>query len=96
MFWVADPTVEGLALDNPARLEGRYLIPSDGMSFGHGAPVLVPDDDSWYYVHHRLDGAACQAGDCSRDVWVSPIELEDRGDGLGAVQIKARRPNVAR
>lgn len=92
VFWVAAPTVEGLALGNDSRLEGRYLIPSGDQAFGHGAPALGPDSERWYYVYHRLDSVACQEGDCSRDVWISPIEFEDRGDGLGPVHIRPRWP----
>ena len=93
VFWVAAKTVEDLAYQNPGRLVGRYLIPSSGQSFGHGSAVLGPDGVSWYFVHHRLDHGPCAAaGACQRDVWVSPIEFEDRGDGLGEVYIKPRRP----
>ena len=93
VYWIAAPTVEELATDSPSRLVGRYLIPSMGQSFGHGSAVLGPDAESWYFVHHRLDHAPCAAqGNCARDVWVSPIEFEDRGDGKGEVYIKARRP----
>jgi hypothetical protein len=93
VFWAAAPTVAGLAYDNPSRLVGRYLIPSQGQAFGHGSPVLGPDGQSLYYVHHRLDHEPCRtSGQCSRDLWVSPIELEDRGDGLGAVYVAPRFP----
>lgn len=93
VFWVAAKSVQELAYDNPSRLVGRYLIPSAGQSFGHGTAVLGPDGESWYFVHHRLDHGPCAAsGACQRDVWVSPIEFEDRGDGLGDVYIKPRRP----
>jgi beta-xylosidase len=93
VFWAAARSVEELAADNPGRLVGRYLVPSRGQSFGHGSPVLGPDGEHFYYVHHRLRADACRAGDdCARDVWVSPIEFEDRGDGLGDVHIKARFP----
>ena len=93
VYWVAAKSVEELAYENPGRLVGRYLIPSDGQSFGHGTAVLGPDGVSWYFVHHRLDHGPCAvSGACQRDVWVSPIEFEDRGDGLGEVHIRARRP----
>lgn len=93
VFWAAAPTVEELAFDNPSRLVGRYLIPSEGQSFGHGSAVLGPDGKNFYFVHHRLRHAACRdAGDCARDVWVSPLEFEDRGDGLGDVWVKPRFP----
>lgn len=93
VFWVAARSVEGLAWDAPGRLTGRLLIPSDGMSFGHGAPVLAPDGETWLYVHHRLDAEACRArGECSRDLWISPIDFVDRGDGHGAVHIAPRWP----
>ncbi len=93
VFWVAAPTVEGLSQDNPDRLVGRLLVPSGGQAFGHGAPVLGPDDQRWYYVHHRLVHGPCKdSGTCPRDVWVSPIDFIDRGDGLGAVHIAPRWP----
>jgi hypothetical protein len=93
VYWVAARSVEGLSVGAPDRLVGRYLVPSRGMSFGHGSPVLGPDGKRFYYVHHRLRADACRASDdCARDVWVSPIEFEDRGDGLGDVYIKARFP----
>ncbi len=93
VFWVAAPTVEELAYTNPNRIVGRFLIPSLGQAFGHGTAVLGPDGQHWYFVHHRLDSNACQAsGDCSRDLWITPIEFEDRGDGLGDVYIKPRFP----
>ncbi len=93
VYWVAAKSVEELAFDNPGRLVGRFLIPSDGQSFGHGSAVLGPDGERWYFVHHRLDHAPCkEQGWCARDVWVSPIEFEDRGDGLGAVHVRPRWP----
>jgi hypothetical protein len=27
-------------------------------------------------VHHHLDHSACLAGNCSRDVWVTPLEFD--------------------
>ena len=91
--WSAAPTVEELAFDNPRRLVGRLLIPSAGMSFGHGSPVLGPDGQSWFYIHHRLRADACRtAGDCARDVWITPMTFDDRGDGHGAVHLRARFP----
>lgn len=93
VYWVAAPTVEELRYDNPNRLVGRYLVPSGGQSFGHGSAVEGPDGKSWFFVHHRLDQAPCRdSGRCGRDIWVSPIEFEDRGDGRGAVHIKPRFP----
>lgn len=93
VYWVAAPTVEELRYDNPNRLVGRYLIPSQGQAFGHGSAVEGPDGKSWYFVHHRLDHPPCRtSGSCGRDVWVSPIEFEDRSDGRGAVHIKPRFP----
>ncbi len=87
--WVAAPTVEGLVRDNPARLAGRLLVPGGGQAFGHGTPVLGPNGRDWFYVHHRLRHADCRdRGDCARDLWVSPITFEDRGDGRGAVWIR--------
>lgn len=96
VYWIAAPSVAELASDSPTRIVGRYLIPSQGQSFGHGSAVLGPDGVSWYFVHHRLDHGPCAAqGACGRDVWVSPIEFEDRGDGRGDVWIRARRPAEA-
>lgn len=96
VFWVAAKSVEELSYANPCRLTGRYLIPSAGQSFGHGTAVLGPDDEHWYFVHHRLVHGPCAAqGSCTRDVWVSPIEFEDRGDGLGDVHIRPRKPAEA-
>lgn len=93
VFWVAAKSVEGLSLESPGRIQGRYLVPSDGQSFGGGSAVLGPDGQSYYYVHNHLDTGPCQAtGTCDRDVWVSPIEFEDRGDGRGDVWIKPRFP----
>ena len=93
VFWVAARTVEDLSWESGRRIAGRFLVPSRGMAFGHGSPVLGPDGRSWFYVHHRLRAEACRAsGDCARDVWVTPIVFEDRGDGRGAVWIQARFP----
>jgi beta-xylosidase len=93
VYWVAARTVEGLACTSGERLVGRYLVPSLDQSFGHGTAVLGPDGESWYFVHHRLDHGPCMtSGYCARDVWVSPIRFEDRGDGLGEVWVAARFP----
>ncbi len=93
VYWVAAPSVEQLGYTNPHRLVGRYLIPSQQQAFGHGSAVLGPDGQHWYFVHHRLDSTACiNQGNCSRDVWISPIEFEDRADGLGQVHIRPRFP----
>ncbi len=92
VFWVAAPTVEGLSRDNADRLVGRYLIPSGGQAFGHGFPIRGPDGNKLYYVHHRLDHAKCLQGNCARDLWVSPLEFEDRGDGKGDVWVTPRWP----
>jgi hypothetical protein len=92
VYWVAAPTVEELSWENPARIAGRFLIPSDDQAFGHGSIVAGPDGSSLYMVHHHLDHAACLAGDCSRDVWVTPITFEDHGDGRGAVWVQPRWP----
>jgi len=93
VFWVAAKTVGGLSRDNAERLAGRYLIPNNSNAFGHGFPVQGPDGQSWYYVHHRLNSPSCQAGNCARDLWVSPLEFEDRKDGLGDVWITPRWPS---
>ena len=93
VYWVAAPTPEGLASDNPARIAGRLLVPGRGQSFGHGTPVLGPDGEHWFYVHHRLQADRCRtAGQCARDVWVTPMDFDDRGDGRGDVWLRARFP----
>jgi len=75
------------------RLVGRFLIPSEDQSFGHGTAILAPDNESWYYIHHHLNHTNCMDyGNCLRDVWISPIEFEDRDDGLGDVWIVPRWP----
>jgi hypothetical protein len=79
-YWVAAPTVEELSWENPDRLAGRFLVPHDGQSFGHGS--VVERDGELFFVHHRLDHEACLAGDCSRDVWVTPLTFE--GDAVVA------------
>jgi len=92
--WIAAKSVAGLAKKD--RLVGRYLIPSGPYSFGHGSPLQV--GESWYYVHHRIDAEAClkqEGRKCERDVFLSPMEFEDRGDGKGAVWLKARFPAEA-
>ncbi|MDP3278927.1 MAG: family 43 glycosylhydrolase [Deltaproteobacteria bacterium] len=93
VWWAAASTPEGLASDNRGRIVGRFLIPNRGQSFGHGSAVLGPDGRSWYFVHHRLQADRCRTtGRCARDVWVSPIAFEDRGDGRGDVWIRPRFP----
>ncbi|MEZ4390655.1 MAG: family 43 glycosylhydrolase [Polyangiales bacterium] len=93
VYWVAADRPEGLASDAAGRLAGRLLIPSRGQSFGHGTPVLGPDGVRWYYVHHRLQAEPCRAsGQCGRDVWVTPLEFDDRGDGRGDAWIRPRFP----
>jgi GH43 family beta-xylosidase len=93
IFWIAAPTVPELAYSNTKRLVGRFLIPSKDQSFGHGTFTLGPDGVTPYFIHHHLDHTRCLAtGDCSRDVYVSPITFEDHGDGLGPVYISARFP----
>ncbi|MFO0607746.1 MAG: family 43 glycosylhydrolase [Polyangiales bacterium] len=93
VWYAAAPTPEALAWDSPARVVGRFLVPGRGQSFGHGTAVLGPDGRSWYYVHHRLQAERCRTtGNCARDVWVSPLAFEDRGDGRGDVWIRTRFP----
>ncbi len=99
VFWVAAPTVEELRWDNPKRLVGRFLIPSmdpisgERWSFGHGTAVLGPDGVTLFFIYHRLRHDLCLAGSsCARDMWVSPIQFEDRQDGLGQVWIKEHFP----
>ena len=93
LFYLAAPTVEELAMDNPKRIAGRFVIPSLNQAFGHGTAVIGPDGQSLYFVHHRLRHDLCQAnGDCHRDVFVSPIDFEDRHDGKGPIWIKPRFP----
>lgn len=91
--WIAAPSVPELAIGSATRFEGRFLVPGAAQAFGHGSAVLGPDGERWYFVHHRLRHADCRdRGDCARDVWVSPIEFEDRGDGRGEAWIRARFP----
>ncbi|MFN7143074.1 MAG: hypothetical protein ACK4YP_04815, partial [Myxococcota bacterium] len=92
VYWVAAPSVEELSWENPARLAGRFLVPSAGFAFGHGSVVLGPDGDQLFMVHHRLDHDACVDGDCARDVWLTPLDFEDRGDGRGQVWVVPRWP----
>ncbi|MFN7146040.1 MAG: family 43 glycosylhydrolase, partial [Myxococcota bacterium] len=92
IYWVAAPTVEALSWENPDRLAGRFLVPSDDQSFGHGSVVLGPDAEQLYMVHHRLRHGACVTGDCARDVWLTPLDFEDRGDGRGEVWVVPRWP----
>ncbi|MBL8682941.1 MAG: family 43 glycosylhydrolase [Myxococcales bacterium] len=93
VWYAAAPTPEGLAFDNASRIVGRFLIPNRGQSFGHGTAVLGPNGRDWYYVHHRLQADRCRtSGNCARDVWLSPIEFEDRRDGRGDVWIRTRFP----
>eukprot|EP01052_Picozoa_sp_SAG31_P019446 SAG31_NODE_1416_length_8441_cov_11.436706_10_plen_104_part_00 len=76
------------------RMVGRFLIPSLGQSFGSGQVIRAPND-AFVYVHHHLNHTACVSGvwpGCRRDVWISPIEFEDRGDGRGDVWIRPRFP----
>jgi hypothetical protein len=93
VWYAAAPTPEALAWDSPTRFVGRFLVPGRGQSFGHGTPVLGPDGRSWYYVHHRLQADRCRTtGGCARDVWLSPMAFEDRGDGRGDAWIQTRFP----
>ena len=90
--WIAAPTVPELDLSagSPNRLVGRLLIPSLGQSFGHGSAVLGPDDAHWYFIHHHLNHTTCNLPTdlCARDIYLSPIVFEDRGDGRGDVWIR--------
>ncbi len=93
--WIAAKTVAGLA--KPERLVGRYLIPSGPYAFGHGSPLQLAE--KWFYAYHRIDAESCakETGRrCERDVFVSPMEFEDRGDGKGDVWLKARYPEQDR
>lgn len=93
VWFVAAPTVEGLSWEGDQRLVGRLLVPSDAQSFGHGSVVLGPDGETLFYVHHRLRHDACRDGwDCARDVWVTPLAFEDRGDGRGEIWPVVRWP----
>jgi hypothetical protein len=70
------------------------LGPSAQHSFGHGSVVLGPDNQQLFYVHPRLRAEACRnANDCARDVYLQPLDFEDRGDGRGDVWIKTRFPS---
>ena len=56
------------------------------MAFGHGSPVLGPDGESWFYVHHRLRADDCRVrDDCARDVWITPLDFVDRPGAAPAV-----------
>ncbi len=95
--WFAAPSVEELDITqgpSPNRLTGRLLVPSNDQSFGHGSAVLGPDGESWFYLHHHLNHSACHDNSdvCARDLFLSPIEWEDRGDGKGAVWIRTQFP----
>ncbi len=93
--WVAAKTVTGLGESNPDRLVGRFLIPSGVYGFGHGSPLRDPAGMGWLYAYHRIDNKACLEGigrRCERDLFLSPIEFEDRKDGRGDVCIVPRRP----
>lgn len=93
VWYAAAETPEQLAWDSPTRFVGRFLVPNRGQSFGHGTAVQGPDGARWYYVHHRLQADRCRTtGNCRRDVWLSPMDFEDRGDGRGAAWIRTRFP----
>lgn len=95
VYWIAvRGGVRELADRSGKRISGRFLVPDQG-NFGHGTPVLGPNGKRWYYVHHALENhAACKAHwrGCRRPVYVTPIEFEDRGDGLGEVWIRPVSP----
>lgn len=92
VFWIAAKSVEELSLNNPRRLAGRYLIPDERYSYGHGS-VISTGQDHYFYIYHRLDHKACSAqGDCRRRILLSPIHFEDTGDGLGPIHIKPQNP----
>lgn len=94
VMFTAAKTVEDLDISNrnpdSTRIVGRYLIPSRGQAFGHGTAVLGPDNETFYYIHHHLNHATCTNPHmwCERDIYLSPLEFEDRGDGRGDVWIK--------
>lgn len=93
--WVAAKTIEGLG-DEKNRIVGRYLIPSGKYSFGHGTPFIGPDGKNRFYVYHRTDNEACVKNvgrKCERDIFLSPLDFEEKKDGLGAIHIKPRRPD---
>lgn len=97
--YVAAKSVEELSLtssSSSSRFVGRFLLPSLDQSFGHGTAVLGPDNQHWYYIHHHLNHTACQGeGNCKRDIYISPLNFEDRGDGKGQVYIKPVLPAEA-
>jgi len=96
--WVAAPTVEELDISSgvpsPTRLAGRLLVPSLDQSFGHGTAVQGPDGHSWFFVHHHLNHSRCwnPSDVCARDIFLTPLQFEDRNDGRGEVWIKAQFP----
>ncbi|OFZ50266.1 MAG: hypothetical protein A2404_07435 [Bdellovibrionales bacterium RIFOXYC1_FULL_39_130] len=95
VFWIASTTLEGLSTNYVGSIMGRYLIPHDGHSFGHGSPVETAPG-VWYYVYHRLNNTNCRnSNNCSRDIWISPITFEDTGDGKGAIWIKPIIPTIS-
>ncbi|UYL07280.1 family 43 glycosylhydrolase [Bdellovibrio sp. SKB1291214] len=90
VFWIAAPSVEELSLNNPKRVVGRYLIPDDRYSYGHGS-VVEKEQGQFFYVYHRLDHQACsKRNDCRRRIMISPIEFQVKNDGQNAVHIKPR------
>jgi len=98
--WFAAPTVEELDITNgpsPNRLVGRLLVPSEEQSFGHGTAVQGPaGGDQWFYIHHHLNHSRSRCylptDACSRDLFITPLVFEDRGDGRGDVWIRTQLP----
>ena len=100
-FYVAAPSVKELASDSRTRIAGRFLIPSQGQSFGSGQVIQVHEagdeggggvggKSGFAYVHHHLNNTACVKNvgvGCARDVWQTPIQFEDRNDGRGDIYI---------
>ena len=97
-MWIAAPTVEELDLVTGNRIVGRFLIPSEDQSYGHGTAILGPDGSHWYCVHHHLHHTNCVSPRdfCPRHIYISPLEFEDRGDGRGEVWIKQVFPTENR
>lgn len=96
--YIAARTVPELA-DKFKRIAGQFIIPyttAGGIrhNFGHGHPVQDAEGN-WWFVYHHMNQTACRtSGNCSRDVYLSPIQFVNVGDGLGDVYIKPIQPTV--
>lgn len=96
--YIAAKSVPELA-DKYNRIAGQFVIPyttSTGVrhNFGHGHPVQDAQGNWWFAYHHMNQTACRTSGNCSRDVYLSPIEFINIGDGRGDVYIKPIQPTV--